>query len=55
VRVYKLKPWVNMDSNDGAFSKWMHRLAEDDIDSRVEGLGLEQGTYEGKSSSRTSI
>jgi hypothetical protein len=40
-----------------AFSKWMHRLGERNIGLRIDEqlLGLEGGTYEGRSRSRTRV
>jgi hypothetical protein len=45
-----------LDSDDGAFSMWKDRLGGHNIGCRLdEQLGLEDGTYEGKSRSRARI
>jgi hypothetical protein len=54
--VRALKAAGLLDCNDGAFSNWMHRFGEHDIGCHIdERLGLEEGTYGGKSRSRTRI
>ena len=54
--VHALKAAGLLNSKDGAFSKWMHRFGEHDSGCHVdEQLGLEGGTYEGKSLSRIRI
>ena len=55
-RALKAAGLLDSTSQDGVFSKWMHRFGEHDIGSHIdEQLGLEKRTYEGKSRSKTRI
>jgi hypothetical protein len=54
--VRALKAAGLLDSNDDAFSNWMHRFGDHNIGGHIdEQLGLEERTSEGKSRSRTKI
>jgi hypothetical protein len=54
--VRALKAAGLLDSNDGAFNKWMRRLGECDIGLHIDvRLELEEGTYSGKTRSRTRV